>query len=218
MTECVIACSTLKGELGLAFARLGREWPVRWVPSGYHDFPKKLHALLQEELDNVQADRVLMAFGLCGNAVSGLQSRDFELILPRTDDCISMLIGSVQARADYGREHAAYYLTQGWLSGERNIWTEYQYTRQKYGDEQADAILKMMFGHYRTLGLLDTGAYPMEDLYRQSAPIAEAFGFAQETVPAGIGWLENLLTGPWPEARFIRLAPNRTMTGDLLLL
>lgn len=41
-------------------------------------------------------DRILLATGFCGDSFCGLETRHTELIIPRTDDCISLLLGSAE--------------------------------------------------------------------------------------------------------------------------
>lgn len=50
-----------------------------------------------------------------------------------------------------------YFMSKGWLQGERNIWVEYLRAREKYGEDTAREIMAMMFGSYQKLGILDTG-------------------------------------------------------------
>lgn len=84
------------------------------MESGLHDIPAKLHSLLQSELDKVeQCDRVLLALGRCRGALGGLKAGNYETILPKVDDCISLFFGSDQKRYEYGSENAAVYLTDG---------------------------------------------------------------------------------------------------------
>ena len=140
------------------------------------------------------------------------------MIIPRVDDCISLLIGSPSARAKVSGELAAYFLTEGWLRGERNLWVEYQYTVDKYGKEEADSIAKTMYGHYRTLGLLDTGVSPIEPLIESTKIIAGTLKLEQRVIPASVAYLEQLLLGPWTEDRFVIKAQNSAITADDLVL
>ena len=81
---------------------------------------------------------MLLGFGNCGNAIQGLKSGDFELIVPRLDDCVSLVLGSQRYRERYSREHHAFYLTDGWITGSRTIEVEYNEMIEDYGEEEAD--------------------------------------------------------------------------------
>jgi hypothetical protein len=182
-----------------------------------------LHNRLQDALNGVNSckrvcERVLLLFGTCGNAVLDLVAGDFELILPRVDDCISLLFGSVSLRAEFARKHSAYYLTQGWLSGERNLWAEYLHTVKQYGEEQAKEIANELYGNYKTLALLNTGACPINKLINDTKIIADTFSLKQIEVPATTSYIEELISGPWTDERYIIKSPNSKIVFDDLKL
>jgi hypothetical protein len=215
---CVIACRTLQAELEFVFNKTGLALPVAWIESGLHNAPEKLHAKLQESLDSVKGyTRILLLFGICGNAVLNLKCGNFELVMPRVDDCISLLIGSPCKRSMLSREYAAYFLTEGWMRGERNLWAEYQHCVQKYGERQANEIAKTMYGHYRTLALLDTGVSPVGPLLDSTKNIADTLGLQQKVLPADTSYIEEFLHGPWPKERFIVKGPFGSVLADDLV-
>jgi len=216
MNTVIVACKTLEAELRFAMKKTGINYPIVWLESGLHNVPEKLTATLQRILGSVAAQRVLIVLGFCGNSVKGIKAGEFELIIPRVDDCISFLLGSVKVRTGISDKYAAYYLTEGWIRGERNIWTEYQYALEKYGEEEARYIADMMLGNYRTLGLLDSGVEPIEPLIEKTKIIAETLNLQQVVFPATVSYLEELLTGPWIESRFVIKLPGESITaGDL---
>ncbi len=219
MKQCVVACQTLRDELEYVLGTLGNKPDVIWIESGLHNAPKKLRRRLQETLDGVDGyDHVFLLFGLCGNAVLGLTAGNFHMIIPKVDDCISLLIGSQAQRDKLAREKAAYFLTDGWLRGERNIWVEYQYSIQKYGKETADDIAKTMYGHYKALGLLDTPAAPIEQLVEKTKMISETFGLEQIVLPATTQYIKELFSGVWPTEKFVVIQPRGTVHETDFLL
>jgi len=218
MNTVVVACRTLEDELRFAMKKTGIDYPVEWIESGLHNTPEILAERLQGALDSIVAQRVLAVFGFCGNSMRGIKAGGFELIIPRVDDCISLLLGSVKARTEISGKHAAYFLTEGWIRGKRSLWAEYQYALEKYGEEQALSLADMMLHNYRTLGLLDSGVQPIEPLIEKTKIVADTLGLTQMVIPATVSYLEELLTGPWVENRFLVKAPGETVTaGDLYL-
>ena len=213
MKTKVLACETLRNEIEAVIEKKHLELDLCWIESGLHNIPKKLHARLQEELDSISGcDRLLLGFGRCGNSVLGLKTGDYETIFPRIEDCISLFFGSDGARSAYGREHAAIYLTEGWLRGESNLFAEYDHMLKKYGRETAESLIEMMYGHYRELALLDTGVYPIEKLYEQTSGLENIVKLKRVCVPASLEYLQQLLTGPWDEQRFCRIPPHSEIT------
>lgn len=217
METAVIACKTIETELGAAMAATGKDYPVLWLESGLHNDPQRLNARLREELGKLRGGRALLAMGFCGNSVNGLRAEGFELVIPRADDCITLLLGGTERRARITRELAAYFLTEGWLRGEQNLWVEYRHTVKKYGEKRAKRISEVMYSHYRTLALVDTGAEPVGPLLESTRIIAETLGFAQEVIPGTLSWLEELLTGPWGEPRFIVKRDGESVNLDDLM-
>lgn len=208
MNTQIIACRTVERELTQCIQNTGVDYPILWVESGLHNTPKKLNRAVQALIDEAEADRLLLAMGFCGNSLVGLESKGRTLILPRADDCISLLLGSNENRAAIARENAAYFLTEGWLSGERNLWKEHLHAVEKYGRDQAMELARMLYSHYRTLALLDTGTADMTALLDGTEIIAQTLSLEQKIVPASLSWLENLLTGPWHSDRFLTVPPG----------
>ena len=221
MATAIIACETIRCELTRAMEDVGASHPVYWIESGLHNTPKTLRSRLSETIVQAESEgatRLLAAMGFCGNSFTEVETRNVELILPRVDDCISLLLGSTQRRREFSETEAAYFLTQGWMRGERNIWVEYQYSVEKYGEEMARDLAQMMYGHYRTLALLDSGSEPLGPLIEGTKIIAETLHLEQKVVPATRDYLEELLRGPWNDKRFVIVAPNSTISVKDLTL
>jgi len=218
MDSIIVACKTLENELNDVIAKTGIDYPVVWLESGLHNTPKILKAKLTEILSEIRADRVLLVMGFCGNSIEGVKTGAYEMIIPRVDDCISLLIGSIKKRLEISNEYAAYFLTEGWLRGERNLWVEYEYTLNKYGEEMAQSIAESLYGHYRTLVLLDCGLCDMGCLLEKTGIIAETFKLKQHIIPATTFYIRQLLEGPWPDELFLRKSPGSEITAEDLRL
>ncbi|MFH0823977.1 MAG: DUF1638 domain-containing protein [Pseudomonadota bacterium] len=204
MHTVVLACNTIRGELEKAVRETGCRFPFKWVESGLHLKPESLRRRLQEELDCIDnADRVLLGFGYCGHAADGLTSGNFELIIPRVDDCISLLLGSRENRDRGVGSGKTYFLTKGWLEGESNIWTEYRAVLSRFGPQNTERIYKRMLAHYEYLGLIDTGAYELEAMLPVVNEIAATLHLKTSVLPGSDLYLKRLLVGPWDEEDFV---------------
>ncbi|MBD5161918.1 MAG: DUF1638 domain-containing protein [Oscillibacter sp.] len=212
----IIACQTIRRELLAAAGNLGCTYPIHWIESGLHNVPAMLHDTLQKALDDCAGcERVLLAFGFCGNAAAGLHSDTAELVLPRVDDCISLLCGSVERRVGF-RE--TYFFTEGWLSGERTIWHEFSHAAARYGEERAKRIFQSMLRNYRHCALLDTGCFPIEPAEKEVRRIAQALGLEFCSIEGTIAYLERLLSGPWEPEAFVVVPPGATLPQSQLRL
>ncbi|MBI5584480.1 MAG: DUF1638 domain-containing protein [Deltaproteobacteria bacterium] len=212
MNTVIIACRTIAEELRVALGETACPFPVLWIESGLHIKPDSLKTRLQEELDHIgNVGQVLLAFGYCGNALLGLRAGGFQLIFPRVDDCITLMLGSGSRRQEIGRECGTYFLTKGWLDYERNIWMEYQETVKRHGKERTDRIFKTMLRHYRRLGVIDTGAYDLDGFLERVRDIGAVLALQTQVIPGTLAYLKKLLTGPWDED-FITIHPGETVT------
>lgn len=216
MATVIISCRTIEPELRKAMEEVHCSFEVRWLESGLHNVPRNLNQRIQELLEDCEGcDRVLLAMSFCGNSVVGLKTGNFSLVIPRCDDCISLLVGSVQKRMEY---FGTYFLTEGWLWGERNIWAEYEMCVKKYGARRAEWVFSTMLANYRNLALLDTGCFEQEALEEQVRAIADKLHLQYISIPGTLDYLKELLTGPWPEERFVVVQPNCTvLESDCIL-
>lgn len=220
MATELLYCETLENELQAAIQACSFQGTTRKVESGLHNTPEKLTRRLQEELDRTapEISRVLLGFAFCGNALAGVRTGNFELIIPRADDCITLLLGSYRRRMQIQNESAAYFLTEGWMKGEKNIWREYCHTVERYGEKRADAIFRMMLAHYHRLLVVDCGVSDMEKLRAQTEKVAAGLKLQHEIIPGTLDFLTRLLCGPWDEADFLVIPPQtEILRSDLTL-
>ena len=220
MNELIIACKTIEKELEMALNIVNKKIDVIWLPSGLHNSTSKLHDKVQEELNKVgsQYGRVLLCLGYCGGYLNGLNIGNFEVIVPKVDDCISLLLGSMERRKEIMEKAGTLFLTQGWLDGERNIWAEYKYAVDEYGEDIADEIFELMLSGYKKLGILETGAYDFEKTFKESRIISETFNLELEKILASIEYIVDLINGPWDFERFKKIQPNSTINSEDVLL
>ena len=171
----VLACRVLQSMLAdLLPAALAAD--VRWLDYGLHRVPVKLTAAVQEAVDAVAAPSlVVLGYGLCGNGLAGVRAGPHTLLIPRTDDCIAILLGSYRA---YMREFQAvagtYYLTKGWLEAGSNPLQEYQEYLPKYGAQEAMWLMDQQYQNYTRIALV---AHTQADLdqYRAQAQAVAQF-------------------------------------------
>lgn len=133
MKTVILCCASLEKEVRLAMARKEISYPLHILTDNNHDVPNRLREAIQRELDGIRdADRVLMAFGTCGGAMVGLRTGNFQLILPRVDDCLSLLMGSMEQRYAALQGGFGIFLTESWLSSSRSMERELERIRRVY--------------------------------------------------------------------------------------
>lgn len=197
MKTALIACRTLEKEISYI---LDHE-PVNidmvlYVPSGLHNTTARLQEAVREQmrrLEGTGVERLLLCFGLCGNMVDGLTTGDYETVMPKTDDCITLLLGSAERRRYLDETKRGYFLTEGWLQGEANLYSEYQKAVEMYGQEMADEIYREIFQGYEYLTLIDTGRPDYRAFVEKGKKIAEDFGLKPLSVKGEQSWLRDYL-------------------------
>lgn len=217
METVILACNTIREELEKAAMEMNCQTRIVWVESGLHLVTNSLRKRLQEELDRITGvQRVLLAFGYCGNAVAGLRSGDYQLVIPRVDDCITLLLGSQENRERCSSRGGIYFLTKGWLEGEINIWKEYQAVLERFGPERTEMIYQRMLAHYKYLGIIDTGAYDLPALLPNVREISETLNLELLILEGTDRYIRRLLSGPWDSDHFVIIPPLTTI--DLIHL
>ena len=148
----ILACQVMQSLIQPHLAT-DEDIPSTYLDYGLHIRPEKMTPTLQDQLDALpEPSLVLIGYGLCGNGLAGLKAGPHTLVIPRADDCITILLGSYQAYIQTFREQpGTYYLTKGWLESGSDPLKEYRSYVDRYGMENADSLIDMMYGRYKRL-------------------------------------------------------------------
>src|SRR6266568_4502993 len=160
----IIACEVMKEELlGIA-----ADWPLqfRFVSMGLHPWPERLKDELARILSVDIPDgttAIVFAFGLCGGALTGLRAPAVPLVIPLVHDCIPLLIGSYsEYQRELEHEKGTFFLSGGWMEGERTLLSEYRRVRDRHGQNKARKVMTTMLDSYRRILFVTTG-HPREE-------------------------------------------------------
>ncbi|APC08482.1 DUF1638 domain-containing protein [Neomoorella thermoacetica] len=229
MRSLIIACRVMEDEL-LSLAT-GRE-DLLFLDQGLHRSPERLRQALQEAINAANDyDLILLGYGLCGGALDGLRTGSCPVIIPKVDDCIPLLLGSVAARARWPT--GTYFLSSGWLAGEENMVREYQRCLERYGEERGRWILKQLYCHYQNVVFIKTDfgqGTCSAGVDRQVKPASAAssrllhpaalamarqlaanLGLTYEVYQGNSLYLQRLIQGPW-EDDFLKVEPRQEIS------
>lgn len=200
MKTVAIACQTIEDELNAIYNTLPAPFPIVWVESGLHNFPSQLKERIQQEINKISGvENILLLFGYCGNSIEGLVASQARLVVPKVEDCISLLLGGNQTRQALSRETPAFYLTDGWLRYEKNIYWEYEKCLEKYGEDRSLRIFRAMFAHYSSLNFIDTGCYDLESVMSRTTEFATKLNLRQGIVPGTLKLITKAFLEEWDE-------------------
>lgn len=174
--------------------------PVTFMEYGFHRTPQLMTPALQEELDRITESSVFsIGYGLCGNGLAGLKAGRHTLIVPRVDDCITLLLGSYQSYiTEFTAEPGTYYLTKGWLESGSHPLKEYRELLEKYDKETADWIIDEQYRNYKRVVLVAPNQEEL-DAYRHKARevadfCAERWGYRYEERIGSDEFVKKLVT------------------------
>lgn len=219
MRTKILSCRTLEREVRLAMESCGCRWELEVLRDSNHDVPARLRSRIQEKLDAMEnIDRVLLAFTTCGGAMTGLRSGAFELVIPRLDDCLSLLMGSMEHKKEVLEGSFGLFVTQGWLEHESNTAAQLEHIRSKYPAARAKRIIETMYGNFDSLNVIDTGAYDVHAILPRTEALARELNLKHRIVEGTLDRLENLLQGPYDPQQFITIPPHTVVTETDTLL
>lgn len=177
MSLYVLACRVLQSMIEPYLQ--DKNIPVTFMEYGFHRTPDLMTPALQEQLDRIaEPSVVIIGYGLCGNGLANLKSGRHTLIIPRADDCITLLLGSYQSyMTEFNAEPGTYYLTKGWLESGSHPLKEYRDLLEKYDKETADWIIDEQYRNYKRIVLVAPNQQEL-DAYRDKA--REVADFCQE--------------------------------------
>jgi Protein of unknown function (DUF1638) len=185
---------------------------------GLHVKPEDLKEALREEIARSPEGDILLGYGLCSNAVTGLSNPGGRLIAPRADDCIALFLGS---RKEHLRrlheEPGTYFLTKGWIEASGQPFDSYEELVEKYGPVRAERIVKVALRNYTRLAFIDTGLYRIDEYRALAKEGAERFGLRFEVIPGSGRLLEKLLDGDWDE-EFVVVDEGVEFTFDMFMV
>ncbi len=171
---------------------------VTYQEYGLHRVPDRMTRALQDHIDAVQKPGlIVLGYGLCGSGVQGLKSRQHILLIPRTDDCIALLLGSRRAyRREFSAVPGTYYLSKGWLESGSHPLSEYEEYAEKYGPDEAAWILDQQYQNYERVALVAHSQANLEayaPAARKVASFCERWGMRYEEILGSEEYVRRLV-------------------------
>lgn len=165
---------------------------------GLHASPKNLRKTLQAEIDSITTPSlIVLAYGLCGNGLKDIQSGIHTLLMPKTEDCIAIFLGSDAAyRKEFNANPGTHYLTGGWLEAGSGPLKEYEKYVEKFGQETADWVMDQQYRNYKRIALVghsdeDLAAY--RERAMQVAEYAKRWNMTYHEISGSDGYIRRLM-------------------------
>jgi hypothetical protein len=182
---------------------------------GLHFRPENLQKILQEIIDKSahDADTLILGYGLCSNGVVGLKAPDsVSLVIPKVHDCIAIFLGSHDEYVKQLKEETGtFFLAKGFIEVGDTPLEEYHRTVERHGKENADKVMKAMFGHYKRILFVNTGHDEVGKYRDHAKRTARQLELRYEEMKGSRVLIEQIIHGPWDEG-FIIAKPGETIT------
>lgn len=207
----VMACATVIEEM---LPLLPKGMQHRIFDFGLHINPARLRTSLQEAIDSETGryETIILGYGMCSLGIIGLKANGCRLVVPRVDDCIALFLGSREAYRDqFSQQPGTYYLTKGWIEVGDTPFTEHDRYIQRYGENKAEQIYKVLMGAYKRLALINTGQYALETYRDYAKQTAKKFGLQFEEIAGSNRLIKKLLAGEWDDD-FVVIEPGESFT------
>jgi hypothetical protein len=217
----LLACSVFEREIAL-YGRGGNHLAeIRFLEMGLHDRPDQLRAILQQNLDEVDArtdiEAVALAYGLCGRGTAGLQPSRHKLVISRAHDCITVFMGSKEAYAEHQRRcPTCYFYTPGWNRGRRVPGPEKLEALRadlaaRFDQDDVDFLVQAereQWAMHDTATYLDLGTEDAATEADYARKCAGWLGWKFEQLRGDPALLRDLLWGNWDAGRFQIIEPG----------
>jgi hypothetical protein len=226
----LLACETFTREICTCVAGVSHVIDIEFTAVDSHDKPDLLRKTLQEKIDAVENsgrsyDAILLCYGLCGNAASGLVARSSQLVIPRAHDCCTILLGSKNlfkqhfescpSQAFFSRGHiernSAEHMHRLWLKNPEEQITVFT---KLYGRENAEELLKAT-SPPSTGRLVYVNIKPTEsrECILQCKEKAEKEKKEYVQLEGSLSLIRNLMSGNWYQEDFLVVRPGKKILG-----
>lgn len=193
MTKRVVySCQSLKNELLLTAKAVGFEGEINFLDVSLHSNPQKMHQVLQEHIDNNKtADEILICVSGCGKSTLGLKATTADVIIPRTMDCIDILLSG----SGIERPQGAIFMTKSWMEFSKASSICHEKMIKEKGYDAAAEVLRKLYKGFTDFYIIDTGTYDTKEVEDYIRPLVEILEGNIKYLPGKYGVLQKLLSG-----------------------
>lgn len=141
------------------------------------------------------------------------------MIVPRSHDCIGLLLGSPAAyKKAFEERPRTYYVTPGWVAEKKDPLgiVENDYV-PKFGRETAIWVMEEELKHYTHIALIDTGVSNLAPLRDRALENARVFKKEYEEIKGSLDYFEKIIRGPYPDDHFFYLKSGEQVTLEIYL-
>jgi len=228
----LIACDVLMREVCQLVAKSPHIFDLEFTERDSHNQSDNLRKMLQDKIDDSvdkKFDAILLAYGLCGNATSGLQARDTPIVIPRAHDCCTLFLGSKEKFQEHFKDNPSQpFSSPGYtersdspfhdslLMGDMEKDPKYIEYVEKFGKENAKYIYETMYGNtsnHNRLVYIEIPETKNESYAELCRKRTEEAGMEFVSLEGSLDLLRNLIDGDWKAKDFLTVNPGQKTVG-----
>ncbi|MDO4555091.1 MAG: DUF1638 domain-containing protein [Lachnospiraceae bacterium] len=210
----IFACTQMELHLEAAQQKMHTNYPVVWLDRIYHRDPKEMRQVILDETEKVPShiDTILVAMGFCGGSWENVPVKK-RVVIPKVDDCITMLLHTNKRSAANLKEAGHFYLVQC-EEGNYSLKGMKKKLCEDYGDENGKYVFDVWFESYLSADIIDTGVYDCRssEYIQQAKENADLIHCPLCYVDGSNIVLEKLVAGQWDQ-QFIVAEPGRVLAN-----
>lgn len=204
MHALIITCSSLKEYVDMAQRTQNTCMDVLVIDRLYHVEPEKMKQEIEKAIAGLpgEIDTLLIAMGFCGGVWDHV-SFDKRVVIPRVDDCVSMLLQKDDVYHPNLKETGHLYLYEKNPAdfSAVSLMRDYAGMDPVFAGMDNDLLFHMWFDQYHYLDIIDTG---MNDCYSEdyvyaAQENADMIGAVLDYAQGSNRMLEKLVSGRWDE-------------------
>lgn len=232
----IIACRVLTRELSWLAAKGPHMVEITWLPQGLHHTPDELRASVAAAIEQIHEnirteklryapDAIALGYGLCSNGVLGLETKDIPLIVPRTDDCIALLLGAQKRYLELFKTHGGtYWLSNGWVESSAGTPEEWHRRREKklqqyaeqFDEDCAEYLMEqedLWIRNYNRCSFITTPVFDNPAYEEIAKVMAQENSWEFEKIEGSMRLMEKLVYGDWNDEEFCICPPYHRLVA-----
>ena len=212
----ILACPTLRQELQKAISLHDSGSPVYFLPRQLHNDPKELYRYLQDKIDRLyNVERIVICASRCGGGTANLKATSADLILPRTRDCLDILLSGGSLN-DLERDLHGIYFTASWMEFAKESEIDLARLTEKMGRPAAEDYLRRLFKSFHNFYIIDTDCYDVQEVRDYIAPLVKILDGSITVLKGKFGILHKIAMENFDDD-FITVPRGSVVDGDVFL-
>lgn len=193
MKTLILSCPTLKGELESALHEHGTHVRVKYMPTTLHENMHSIRPTLQKIIDkNKIYDRIVILLSGCGGSTAGIKATTAEVIIPKTHDCLDILLSKRDTCEVESRDPVGIYMTGSWYEYHMKTLLNADKMIAELGYETAAAELRSIFRTFNKFYIIDTAVFDVAEVRQGLATMIKMLNGSLTIVSGEFGILHRV--------------------------